>query len=322
MARLVLVLAVSFGGLIAGYLFKLICERNNFLGLDKLNSISGGLKTFALIAMYPVAIINSFWKISIAGTSFIILPILGLLPLLLGSTAAQLLSRKLKIIPSKAASIYISGMCTNQGLFGGLLVFIIFGDQGYFYLQLLLMLETVLYYILGFPLSADISKGSTRLLRFNFRTLFEKPVSLIPIAAIFVGIALNSLHIYHPDFMDAVAAFFIPATTAINCLAIGMTLRFGKVRDYCKEISLVFIAKYLFNPIIILPLAFFLVINGWIALLAFKILIILIFMPVAFTALLAPVLYGFDLDLANSIWIVTTFVSLLIFIPLLYLFFS
>jgi predicted permease len=210
-------------------------------------------------------------------------------------------------------------MCTNQGSFGGLLAFFILGDQGYFYLQLFIILEIVLYFILGFPVSSDISKGSTRLLNFNSKTLTEKPLSLIPIVAVLAGILLNSAHIYHPSYMDSVAAFFIPATTAANCLAIGMTLQLGAIKDYYKEISLVFIAKYFVNPVIVLPLAYLLVIKGVITLLAFKVLVILVFMPVGFTALLAPVLYNFDLDVANSIWITTTLTSLFVFIPILYL---
>jgi len=322
MTKLILILAVSFGGLLAGYLFKLLCEYYGLLNFEKLNLLSGNLKTIALLFMYPIAIINSFWKLSISDVSFLILPIIGLIPLLLGSTSAHFLSRKFKILPSKSASIYISGMCTNQGSFGGLLAFFLLGDQGYFYLQLFIILEIVLYYILGFPVSSDISKGSTRLLHFNFQTLTEKPVSLIPIAAIFAGILLNSTHIYHPSFMDTVAAFFIPATTAANCLAIGMTLQLGTVKDYYKEISLVFIAKYLINPMIVLPLTYILVIKGVITLLAFKVLVILVFMPVGFTALLAPILYNFDLDLSNSIWITTTLTSLFVFIPVLYLILS
>jgi predicted permease len=40
-------------------------------------------------------------------------------------------------------------------------------------------------------------------------------------------------------------------------------------------------------------------------------------MPVAFNALVPPVVYGFDLDLANSAWIITT-LGLLVILPVLY----
>jgi predicted permease len=41
-------------------------------------------------------------------------------------------------------------------------------------------------------------------------------------------------------------------------------------------------------------------------------------MPTAFMALVPPVLYGFDLDLANSAWLVTTLALLIVF-PILFL---
>ena len=40
-------------------------------------------------------------------------------------------------------------------------------------------------------------------------------------------------------------------------------------------------------------------------------------MPVAFNALVPPAIFGFDLDLANSAWIVTT-ASLIVIVPALY----
>ena len=41
-------------------------------------------------------------------------------------------------------------------------------------------------------------------------------------------------------------------------------------------------------------------------------------MPVAFNALVPPSIFGFDLDLANSAWIVTTGL-LAVIVPVLYL---
>ena len=51
--------------------------------------------------------------------------------------------------------------------------------------------------------------------------------------------------------------------------------------------------------------------------LAFKVVLILSSMPVAFNALVAASIYDLDLDLANSCWIVTTG-ALVIILPWLY----
>ena len=47
------------------------------------------------------------------------------------------------------------------------------------------------------------------------------------------------------------------------------------------------------------------------------VLVIVSVMPVAFNALVPPVVYGFDLDLANSAWIVTT-LGLIVILPVIY----
>ncbi|MDX9873061.1 MAG: hypothetical protein RBT41_11675 [Clostridia bacterium] len=319
MTTLLVILAVSLGGLAAGYLCKVFCGHTGFISFERLNLLSGRLKTIALLYIYPIAIINSFWKLAIADVRLLIIPAVGLLPLLLGSAVSFYLSRKYKIVPAKAASMYICGMCTNQGVMGGLITFLVLGDQGYFYLQLVLLLELILYYVVGFPVSYGISQGSTKLLHFRLSTLKEQPQSLLPLLAVLVGVILNTAHVRHPGLMDSISAWSIPGCALLTCLAIGMTLQWSSLRNYRTEVMLVLAAKHIVNPLVVLPAAWLLVMNGLLSPLVFQVLIIVNFMPVGYTALLAPVLYKYDLTLANSIWLASMILCIFLFIPILML---
>lgn len=317
MTTLLLILAVSLGGLTAGYLCKAFCRRTGFLSPEKLHLISGRLKTISLLYIYPIAIVNSFWKLAIGDIRLLVIPVVGLLPLILGSTVSFFLSQKYKIVPAKAASMYICGMCTNQGIMGGLIAFLVLGDQGYFYLQLVLLLELILYYAVGFPVSSGISQGSVKLFRIRLSALKEQPLSLIPLFAVALGIILNTARISHPALMDVISTWSIPGSALLTCLAVGMTIQWSSLKNYRTEAVLVMAAKHIVNPLVVLPLSYLLVLFGFIDPLVFKVLAIVNFMPVGYTALLAPVLYKYDLAVANATWITSMFLCIFVFIPVL-----
>ena len=96
-----------------------------------------------------------------------------------------------------------------------------------------------------------------------------------------------------------------------------MTLQFSRIANYKRDLLLVMAIKFVIIPLIVIPAAYLLGMHRILDAIPMKVVIILSFMPVAFTALLPPTLYGFDLDLANSGWIVTT-LFMLIVLPVIY----
>jgi hypothetical protein len=99
-------------------------------------------------------------------------------------------------------------------------------------------------------------------------------------------------------------------------VSVGLALRFGRVANYLWEAAAVSAIKFAAVPVLATTLAWSLgfgSIDGGLPLL---VVMILSAMPVAFNALIPPSLYDLDLDLANSCWLVTT-ALLLIVLPLL-----
>ena len=318
MDRLLFILAVSFGSILVGYLFKAAVARGE-LGetrQEQLNGVSAKVKILALVLLLPIPIFNSFWKLSLGSTELLAFPFLGVLAFLTGGTAAIVISRMVNMDPSKAASVFVCSMFSNLGIFGGLIGYVLFQDLGFLLVQLYTMFEVFVYYVIGFPLSNQIAKGGGGF-RFQLSWIKEKKAAFIPITAIIVGVLLRLTGVPRPEFMDPLAGFLIPGITAMLGVAIGMTLRVSSVWAYRAEVGLIMAVKFLIVPLVVISLGWVLGMGSLMEGVPLKVLVILTFMPSAFLALVPPVLYGFDLEMANSGWLATTLALLPIF-PVLY----
>lgn len=317
MSRLIFILSVSIGSIAFGYLVQRVLAPIGVITQDRLRVLSKYIKILAFFFLNPIAIISTFWKLSLQPIRLVFFPILGIFSGLLGGAAAILFIRIFKLPPKKAASVFTSGMFTNVLTFGGLIGYVLFRDFGYLLAQLFTMLVAVCYYLLGYPISNNIGKGESRYFRVDLEVLKSKPFLFIPPASIAAGLILNALGIPRPEFLGSLIGVLVPCLSALLGFSIGITLRFATIGTYKMEIGLVMLIKFLIVPVVMIPLGLLLGLHHISDAIPFKMLIVLSFMPVAFNALVPPAIFGFDLDLANAAWIVTT-ASLVVIIPILY----
>lgn len=317
MQRLLFILAVSFGSLGAGYVIQRALVSRRPERFDAINAVSGKMKLIALLVLQPIPIINSFWSLSMGNVELLALPFLGALSLVVGGTAAIAFIKGLRIPPYRAGSVFTAGMFTNIGIFGALIGFVLYGPIGFTVVQLVRVFEEPIYYAIGFPLSQQISAGGLQKFRFNWMLITDRPIIAIPIGAIVTGTLLNVSGLTPPQLLATASGYIVPVMTAMLGSAIGLTLRVTKMGDYKKEISLVMLIKYAIVPAVIIPAAWLLGLGQIMDGIPFKMMAIISFLPTGFIALVPPVLYDFDLDLANSAWLVTTLALLLVF-PIVY----
>jgi predicted permease len=321
MDRLLFVLSISFGSIAAGYLVRRIA-RSRLPGADDvLRTVSRRLKLSAFFFLNPVALISTFWGIGALDPMVLGLPFLGILSVLVGMTGSMLAIRFLKIPPFRAGSVFTCGTFANILTMGGLVAYTLFREPGYALVQLFTMVMSPIYYLMGYPIAANIGNGRTPVFKIGSTTLKENPFLIFPLAAIAIGIGMRFTGIARPAFLASVVGFIVPTVAAVLGFAIGITLRFTGFRSYLREIAVIVAIRHLLLPAIMIPVAVLFGFVGVLDGLPFKILIIVSVMPVAFNALVPPAIYGFDLDLANSAWIVST-ALLAIIVPALFLVFG
>ena len=317
MQRLLFILSVSIGSIAAGYLIQIVLTFRGTVSRERFLHLSKYLKLTAFFFLHPIAIVATFWKLSLDSVQLLLFPILGVFSVLVSGAAALLFIRAFKFPPRRAASVFTSGMFTNLVTFGGLIGYVLFSDFGYLLAQLFNMLVSVCYYLIGYPVSNNIGRGESRYLRLDAKTLKSNPLLFVPTAAIATGLILNAMGVPRPDFLDSLIGVLIPSRSVLLGVSIGLSLRFAKIREYRIEVGLVMLIKFLIVPAVMIPVGLLFGLHTVSDGVPFKMLVVLSVMPVAFNALVPPAILGFDLDLANSAWVVTT-ASLIVIVPVLY----
>ena len=116
--------------------------------------------------------------------------------------------------------------------------------------------------------------------------------------------------------MGDINSTLIPITSVLLVSTVGYSMKFGKLRIYLKECFVVSAVKFLITPAVIILAAVIIGLPTLENSLVFQVVIVLSFMPTAFNALIPPQIYGLDKDLANSAWLFTTGMQVVI-VPIL-----
>jgi predicted permease len=318
MARLTFILAASIGSIIIGYVVRVLLLGARAADERNLGKASRALKLASFFFLNPLAILSTFWGLAPPQPSVLFFPLLGLLSVILGAAGALVAIRVFAIPAERAASVFTCGVFANVVTFGGLIAHTMFGEVGYGLVQLQTVLMSPAYYLIGYPVSSNIARGEERVLKLDAGNLKENPYLVIPFATIVLGIVLRLVGPARPAWMGGLVSLLVPAVTIMLGLAIGLTLRFSRIASFRREIAIVLAIRHVLVPLVMIPLAAAL---GYAAVsggLALKVVVILATMPVAFNALVPPAIYGFDLDLANSAWLVST-ATLVVIVPILFL---
>lgn len=317
--NLIISLGIIFFGLIVGYIIQLLTQRRVIrlpISLEKLRKL---LQKIGLLFFMPISFIGALWIIKIDNIKIVALPFLGIFALLIGGALGLTAAKYFHLKRKDTGSMFTCGSFTNNGSIGALICYLFLGEEGFALVPIYKVFEQVIYYAVGFPIAKSFSNNVVKKenMIYQLKEVFTDIFVIVALISIVIGIFLNLSGIERPVFYKTINAIFIPVGTVILLVSIGIAMKFGRVKNYIKESVAISIIKFIFVPLIISTIAFFLgyrIIGGGLPL---KVVIILSSMPVAFSALIPVSIYDLNLDLANSCWLVTT-LSLIVILPLLY----
>jgi hypothetical protein len=316
-------LLFSLGLIISGLALGYFLQRANNAGRISLPfgvvALRKILQKIGLLFFMPLSFLGAVWVVSFDDLRVIWLPLVGVAALLSGGALGLVFAGILKVPKEQRGVMFCCGSFTNIGAIGSLVCFMFLGEAGFALVALYKMFEEISYYTVGFPIAryyggVDTIQGS---LARRVLGVVKDPFVATVLAAFFTGLFLNLSGIVRPLFFEKVTAFSVPMGTFVLIVSIGLGMRFSRInehRDKCLAVSAI---KFVCVPLIACFLAYLcdlhLVADG----LPFKVVVILSSMPVAFNALVAASIFDLDLDLANSLWLVTTGL-LLVVLPWLY----
>lgn len=287
--------------------------------------VSRRLKLVCIGVLVPPIAVSAMIRAPLAGANMVAMAALGIWCLLVGALLGRLYVSARRLPAAQGGALLGCAAMCNVVSFGGLVVFAFWGNRGLQQLYLFKIFEHVVYFGVFYPwcaaFAADRSRGGTGMLG----TFRRHPITLVPIAAVAVGLTWNLLRFGGPDppagpppWTQHLNPVLVPLHVAMLTFAVGLTLSPSRVGRHATECLAVSVIGFLARPLLTALAAWPCLAMGWINDLGLRVAVAVAAMPVAFNALIPPALFGLDEDLANSCWIVTT-AAMVVVVPLLYL---
>ncbi|MDJ0622858.1 MAG: hypothetical protein QNJ17_07820 [Desulfocapsaceae bacterium] len=319
MVKLLFSLTLIISGLSSGYLLQQLCRRDVVsLPLDII-SLRKILQKIGLLIFMPISFLGAVWVVSFSDLRVVWLPVVGIVALLLGGLLGLIFAHILRVSREQRGVMYCCGSFTNIGAIGGLVCFMFLGEEGFALVALYKMFEEMSYYTIGFPIARYYGGSETiqATLSQRFLSVLKDPFVATAFSAFTIGVTLNLAGVVRPYFFEVITAFSVPIGTFVLIFSIGLGMRFSSVGKHLGKCGAVAGTKFVIIPVIACSLALLLNLHEVAGGLPFQVVLILSSMPVAFNALVAASIFDLDLELANSLWLVTTGL-LIIVLPWLY----
>jgi predicted permease len=307
-------------GLSAGYLYRNKIPHGATQSEEEIRNLRRRLQITAIFYLNPFVFGGAIWSLDMSDVRIFALPFLGAFAVIFGGVLGYIASRIFNQ-PRKQRGVMVTcGSFTNIGSIGSLITYIILGEAAVAIIPFYKFFETFLYYGIGFPYAKSMSEMEVEheSAYERLRNILSDKVLQVTLASWIVGLSLNLLGVERPAFFSLIIRVFIPLVSLSMLSSIGMAIRFEKMREYVREASAIALIKF-----VAIPTSVYLV-ASWVGLgavnggLPLKVVTILASMPVAFTAMVPPTLYDLDVDLANTAWMMTTGL-LLVVVPVLWL---
>lgn len=273
---------------------------------------------FSIVVLAPVLTILSFWTIDM-DRGLIWLPILGILmqviPGVLGFIVAKIKYKN----PLEQGSYILSATLINRGVVGTLSVFILFGEAGYAYAQLMMLLSNVYLYMFCFPLSEyfyQLHEGGERN-KISFRKIIINR-NQIPVLGIIIGLALNYSSLNRPVIFDGAFDFIVHLNAWISLLPVGFSMDFKEMRKYMNTMWEMLGLKYIATPIITYSIARLVISNP---IVLYSVLLLTV-APTAINAVTTAKLTKLNIHVATVAFLVTTTVYIFAVYPMIYMVFK
>ena len=304
--------SVIYGALMVGWVAR---ER----GLIS-ESSSGPIMRRTIMFIEPPLILLIYWVLDLSKLRVLIVMPLAASLISLGSLAAgRLVSQALGDTDrARRGSFMCCAMFSNVGItMGSFIAFLLLGQQGLSLGSLYAFYFLPFFFTVGIAVARRYSVHGGLTAKEMFTRFVCDPISLCPSIALLAGLGVNLLtHGHRPALLRPVTDAMVLVDVVIYSVAIGLSMRFGRITSYWRECAGMSLVKFLVSPLLGVGIGVALGCAGISGGVALKVVLIQASMPVAIFALVLCKLFDLDMDLANSCWILTTFATGGVFLAL------
>ena len=271
-------------------------------------AIAVRITRFAVVWLGTPILIMTMWHLELAGGRLFWLPVIGLGVALANLAIGFFMAGKFRLEKRSRGSFVISSSISNLGeTFGGLLAFILMGQQGFGLATLYaLFFQPYTFSALFWLAGKYSSQGEEGLINY-FR---HNPDLLLPVLAIAIGLIFNFSGLPEIEILVKANSFLIPLSSAVWLYAIGLRLHVSSVRRFRRILPAYFTLKFILSPIVALLLAWAIGIWNWEIREPLKVIFIESVTPAAVFSMAIPMIFDLDVDLAGALWLASTVVAI------------
>jgi len=304
--------AVIYGALLVGWAARetgLIHEKN-----------SAKIMRRTIVFIEPFLIVLIYWALDLTKLRvLVVMPLAASLisigALFAGGLVARTVGHKDR---RERGSFVCCAMFSNVGMtMGSFICFLLLGQRALSIASLYAFYFLPFFFTIGMMVARRYSPSGKVTAREMLVRFLRDPISLAPNIAILTGIVVNlATHGHRPEALSPVTDALVLVDVTIYSVAIGLSMRFGRVLSYWRDCLGVSFVKFVVSPILGVGVGLLLGCPSIGGGLAMQVLIIQSAMPVAIFALVLCKLFDLDMDLANASWIFTTFATAGVFLAL------
>ena len=267
-----------------------------------------------ILFLIPFLSLISFWIIELR-VHLIWLPVLGVVMQVIPGVAGFFRARKKYESPLDQGGYILSAMLSNRGIVGMISVFILYGEEGYALVRLVMLFAGFVLYLICFPLARhfySVHDNSQKNHRSLINILFDR--NQTPLLGIMGGILLKYAGIERPPFFTGIFSVFIHVIAWFFILPIGYSMDMEQVRFHLRGTKEILLIKFILTPFITYILAWIMGLDG----ISLYTVLILSMTPTAINALITSKIHKLNFHLAMSAYLLTTAVYLFILFPLVF----
>ena len=212
----------------------------------------------------------------------------------------------------------ISAMLSNIGTIGGLCAFILYGEEGFAYVQLVAAPQNILMVAAAFPMAKyyyekhHAAKRQAKL-QLSFREMFItwNQVGILGMAA---GILLQVFGVSRPPALGLLFHNLVHVLAWVSLLPVGFLIDFGRARFYYRKVISMLWLRFVIVPVLFY-LLFKLLFTDQVLLGS---LLLMAATPAAINSVITAQLYKLNVDITIASFLLTTVVFVLVVFPLFF----
>ncbi len=267
-----------------------------------------------ICVIYSILSIVTLWTLSLT-YSLIWLPIIGILLYIIPGIVAYFRVKNKYYSELDKGSYVLSAILSNTTTLGGLCAYILYGELGFAYAQMIVMLQGVGMFMFCFPLAQYYYQKSVggKFNKQSVSTLFINRNQL-PVLGMAIGIILNITGIVRPTIVGLMVDPLVHLGAWTALIPIGYAIDTAGMRKYYSGILDLIPIKFILTPVAAYMIASFVITDKIIL----NTIVILAAMPTAINTVIAVQLYKLNVNIATAAFVLTTAMFICIVLPVLF----